>query len=182
MCKRPVRMIHPTRSLLQLPLMSHVLPWQEDSGVWTKSLWTEFKSRGWLMRVVPKVMRGAFGTAFRLSFQEGRSSRSRQRGAWKLFMLAPRMLFTRPPRDGAVSRAKLVERCDAFRGMDVVGKGQQTLRKTTAIFRRRCREESGDELGRRAKRAPQLTQWGELSSARLALEGALVATRKLGHC
>ena len=31
---------------------------------------TKFRSRGCLMRVVPKVMRGAFRTALRLSFQE----------------------------------------------------------------------------------------------------------------
>ena len=34
--------------------------------------------------------------------------------AWKLFLLAPRMLLTRPPRGGEVSRARLVERCAAF--------------------------------------------------------------------
>ena len=44
---------------------------------------------------------------------------------------------------------------------------------STATLRQR--EESGDERGRRAKRALQLTHWGELSSARQALEGALVA-------
>ena len=38
---------------------------------------TEFRSRGCLMRVVPKIMRGIVRTAFRLSFQEGRSPRSR---------------------------------------------------------------------------------------------------------
>ena len=31
---------------------------------------TEFRSRGCLMRIVPEIMRGAFRTALRLSFQE----------------------------------------------------------------------------------------------------------------
>ena len=78
-----------------------------------------------------------------------------------------------------MSRAKLAERCDAFaRGewmLLVKASRADAQKNNTATFRRRRCEESGDELGRRAKRAPQLTQWGELSSARLALEGALVA-------
>ena len=36
---------------------------------------------------------------------------------------------------------------------------------------------TGGDVGRRAKRALQLTQWGKLSSARQALEGALVPPR-----
>ena len=47
MSKRPpARLICPTRSLFLLPLMSHVLPWQEDSGVWTKSLQTPSSGAG----------------------------------------------------------------------------------------------------------------------------------------
>ena len=38
----------------------------------------------------------------------------RETRAWKLFLLAPRMLLTRPPRGGKVARAKLVEHCAAF--------------------------------------------------------------------
>ena len=145
---------------------------------------TEFRSRGCLMRVVPKVMRGAFRTALRLSFQEAAEARAagnveQEIRAWKLFMLVPRMLITKLPRGGAVSRAKLDERCGAFaRGewmLLVKASRADAQSNSTATLRRRRREERGDELGRRAKRALQLTHWGELSSARQALEGALVA-------
>ena len=83
------------------------------------TLETEFRTRSCLMRVIPKMMRGVFRTALRLSFQEVTQARAegdveRETRAWKLFLLAPRMLLTRPPRGGKVSRAKLVERCAAF--------------------------------------------------------------------
>ena len=45
----------------------------------------------------------------------------------------------------------------------------------TATFRRRRCEESGDELGRRAKRALQLTQWESSQVPGLHWESALVA-------
>ena len=86
----------------------------------------------------------------------------RETRAWKLFLVAPRMLLTRPPREGEVSRAKLVERCAAF------------TRGVAATSRRRRRDTS-DDLSKRAKKALQLVQWGELSTARQALEGAVVA-------
>ena len=88
------------------------------------TLETEFRTRSCLMRVVPKMMRGVFRTALRLSFQAVTQARAegdveRETRAWKLFLLAPRMLLSRPPRGGKVSRAKLVERCAAFaRGVD----------------------------------------------------------------
>ena len=119
MRKRPARLIHSTRTLLLFALMWHVLQWRiPEFG--TKSLWTtEFRSRGCLMRVVPKVMRGAFRTALRLSFKEAAEARAagnvkQEIRARKFFMLVPRMLLTKPPRGGAVSKAKLAERCDAF--------------------------------------------------------------------
>ena len=60
-------------------------------GFWSldqATLDTEFRSRGCLMRVVPKVMRGAARAAGNVE-QETR--------AWKLFMLVPRMLITKTP-------------------------------------------------------------------------------------
>ena len=79
----------------------------------------EFRSRGCLMQVVPKIMRGAFRTALRLSFQEAAEARAagnveQEMRAWKSFLFVPQMFLTKPPRGGAVSKAKLAERCDAF--------------------------------------------------------------------
>ena len=64
-------------------------------------------------------------------------------------------------------------RCIRTRGVVVVGGGEQSRR--TIVQHRRRRGNCGDVMDRRARRALQLTQWGELSSARQALEGALVA-------
>ena len=122
---------------------------------------TEFRSRGCLIRVVPKIMRGAFRTALRFSFQEAAEARAagnveQEIRAWKLFLFVPRMLLTRPPRGGAVSKAKLVERCDAFaRGewlLLVKASRADVQSSSTATSRRRRREDRGDEMGRRARR------------------------------
>ena len=132
---------------------------------------------------VPKIMRGVVSTAFRLSFQEAAEARAagnveQETRAWKLFTLVTNVA-DEPPRGGVVSKAKLSERCDAFaRGewlLLVEASRADAQSCSTATSRRRRRGNSGDVMGRRAKRALQLTQWGELSSGRQALKGALVA-------
>ena len=147
------------------------------------TLETEFRTRSCLMRVVPKMMRGVFRTALRLSFQEAAQARAqgdveRETRAWKLFLLAPRLLLTRPPRGGKVSKAKLVERCAVFaRGecLALIKTCRADAESGNAATSRRRRRDTGDDLSKRAKKALQLVQWGELSTARQALEGVAVA-------
>ena len=107
-------------------------------------------------------MRGVVRTAFRLSFQEAAEARAagnveQETRAWKLFALVPRMLLTKPPRGGLVSKAKLSERCDAFaRGewLSLVEANRADAQScSTVTSRRRRRGSSGDMMGRRAKRA-----------------------------
>ena len=124
----------------------------------------------------------SFQNSSSLQFPEVAQARAegdveRETRAWKLFLLAPRMLLTRPPRGGKVSRAKLVERCAAFaRGewIHLIKMCRADASGNTATSRRR-RRDTGDDLTKRAKKALQLAQWGELSTARQALEGAAVA-------
>ena len=72
MCKRPpARLICPTRSLFLRAAMAR--GFRSLDQVTSD---TEFRSRGCLMRVVPKVMRGAFRTVLRLSFQEAAEARA----------------------------------------------------------------------------------------------------------
>ena len=147
------------------------------------TLETEFRTRSCLMRVVPKTNRGVFRTVFRLSFQEAAQAGAegdveRETRAWKFFLLAPRMLLTRPPRGGLVFKAKLVERCAVFaRGewLALIKTCRADAESGNAVTSRRRRRDTGDDLSKRAKEALQLVQWGELSTARQALEGAAVA-------
>ena len=78
-----------------------------------------FETRAHVMKSVPFVMRGAFRRALRLAMDEvleGWESHSvlRQERGWKLFLLIPRMLLSRPPRGGLIPRNKLESRLAAF--------------------------------------------------------------------
>ena len=127
---------------------------------------TEFRSRGCLMRVVPKVMRGAARTAGNVE-QETREVVH----ACATNVNHQNLLGVVP------CPAKLAESCNPFARGEwmLLVKASRADAQSNSAATLRQREESSDERGRRAKRALQLTQWGELSSARQALEGALVA-------
>ena len=142
-----------------------------------------FAQRARVMQSVPWVIRGAFRTAVKVAMQEilaGTEANSEVRVArgWKLLLLLPRMILFRPPRGGNVSRQKLESRIVAFHE----GRWMELLRDSTVAAEtahtqsvRRRRRQDHDEDARRAARAMTLTQMGELSAARQALEGAPVA-------
>ena len=90
-------------------------------------------------------------------------------------------MLTRPPRGGKVSKAKLVERCTVFaRGQWlVVNKICRAVAEFgNAATSRRRRRDTGDDLSKRTKKALQLLQWSELSTARQALERRSSGTRQ----
>ena len=75
-------------------------------------------------------------------------------------------------------KAKLVERCAVFaRGewLALIKTCRADAESGNAATSRRRRRDTGDDLSKRAKKALQLVQWGKLSTARQALEGAAVA-------
>ena len=95
----------------------------------------------------------------------------------KLFLLLPRMLLHRSPRGGPISRDKLIGRFDQFAAgqwNELLVASQTCAQETATAFTRRKRR-SVDDGTRRAARALQFVQWGELSSGRQALEGAELA-------
>ena len=92
-----------------------------------------FEVRALVMKSIPKFLRGVFRGALKVSLQEivrgqqRNDSEAESRG-WKLFLLLPRMLLSRPPRGGLVPKARLRERVDRFgqgglgdAGADVLG-------------------------------------------------------------
>ena len=98
---------------------------------------------------------------------------------WKLFPLLPRMLLSRPPRGGVVSRERLIARFDRL----CVGDWQDLIRQSLewaeqasqATRRRRRRSNHSDQATQRAMRAQNLVLLGEMSAGRQALEGAELA-------
>ena len=129
---------------------------------------THFRQRAAVMKSVPQFLRGPFRNALKLALEEAtwgnsRDDEVRQERGWKLLMLLPRMLLHRPPGGGLMSRAKLVERFQAFARGEWI-----SLFRTSEV----CNEKAVES---RVRRAENLVHVGEVSSARQALEGAAVA-------
>ena len=141
-----------------------------------------FTFRACLMRIVPHIMKGAFRLAIRTALEEilvGHRSGSEERmtRGWKLFMFLPRMMFFRPRRGGTISRQKLEERVRLFQE----GRWRQLLDQSRANDQQahqisaRKRRQVVNSVPLRAERAKSLVKLGELSAARVALEGSEVA-------
>ena len=142
-----------------------------------------FKKRSMVMKNVPPFLRGCFRGAMRLvckTVNHGRreSNVQMETRGWKLFLLLPRMLVFRPPRGGLVPRQRLVERVNKFisgEWRSLVEGSLMVAASGEASSRRRRRRQQSDDMERRANRAPDLMQMGEVSAARQALEAAVVA-------
>ena len=139
-----------------------------------------FKQRARVLRTVPFFLKGAFRGAMRVALEEAQCARdrnddNRDTRAWKLFLLLPRMLLSRPPRGGRVPRKQLEERFQKFSAGQwaelIEASASLSTRGSEAAVRRRRRDQ-GDNV---SKRALELVQMGELSAGRLALEGAQIA-------
>ena len=113
-----------------------------------------FEGRANVMRVVPFLMHGAFRGALRLAMNEAvlahdRNDVPREERAWKLFFLLPRMLFTRPPRGGRISPAKLEESFARFtegRWIDLVEESAEACAVArSAVVRKRRRHTDRDQ-------------------------------------
>ena len=144
-----------------------------------------FRRRAVLMKTVPVFMQKSYRSAMRVAMSEidaGRSNGDRTRSAagWRLFMLLPRLLLFRPSRGGLVPKSQLSQRFQAFsqgdwRTLFDESEGHATAALKSRSRRRRRNQSVEQDLERRAARAESLAHMGELSAARLALEGDSVA-------
>ena len=78
-----------------------------------------FRRKATVMKVPPKMFRGAYCAALRFAMNEVRigcreSNVEKQARGWKLFLLIPRLLLHRPARGGLIPRGKLRERFEKF--------------------------------------------------------------------
>ena len=135
-----------------------------------------------VMKAVPRFLTGPFRNALNIALAEATVGNrvqdlARQERGWKLFLLLPRLLLHRRPRGGVISRDKLQLRFAKFaRGewLELLQESEECDERA-ATARHRQRHNRQHDLERRANRALQLVQLGELSSARVALEGAEIA-------
>ena len=177
------------RSLLFLNrgCLSSWRPWERfnRSFEWLAGVDLEavFSQRPSLMKSVPGFMRGAYRSAMRVALTEidqGRSDgdSSRSSRGWKLFLLLPQLLLHKPPRGGQVPKKQLQRRFESFTDGDwahLLATSIDCASRAAQASSCRSRRRDPDNLEARAARAEALTQMGELSAARLALEGAAVA-------
>ena len=90
---------------------------------------------------------------------------------WKLLMLIPRLLLTRPPRGGLVPQERLKERVARFNAGEWVPLLESSLECSMqgSVARSRRRRRATDEPQSRTGRALELARMGELSHARVDL-------------
>ena len=142
--------------------------------------------RASVMKSVPKFLVGAFRIALRTALEEAvlgvdAGDEVRQIRGWKLLLLLPRLLLSKPPRGGTIGKDKLVKKFQMFAN----GQWQELFRfgvqcaEELGNARRRHRRRVTDSEAKRGERASMLAQLGELSSARQALEGAELAAGNL---
>ena len=84
------------------------------------------RCRAIVMKSPPRFFRGTFRTVLRFALQEANAAvaapdERRQCRAWKLFLLAPRMLSFRETRGGSIPKNQLQERFGRFTRGDWVG-------------------------------------------------------------
>ena len=140
-----------------------------------------FRQRAAVVRTVHHFLRSSFRNAMKLALEEAtwgnhRMDTVRQERGWKLFTLLPRMWLHRPPGGGLISKEKLVGRFQMFaRGEWIPLLRASATRDEQAARARHRKCHCGDDVERRVMRAERLVELGELSSARQALEGAVLA-------
>ena len=133
-----------------------------------------------------KFLAGAFRIALRTALEDpvlggDTGDEVRQIRGWKLLLLLPRLLLSKPPRGGTIGKDKLVKRFQMFANgqwQDLFRFGVQCAEEL-GNARRRHRRRATDSEAKRSERAFMLAQLGELSSARQALEGAELAAVNL---
>ena len=138
-----------------------------------------FKTRAHVMKSPPKFLRGAYKSAMRVALREWEAGTEvgddvRRCRAWKLFVLLPRMLLRKPVRGGLVPKSKMSERFASFsqgRWDDLLIQSRDSALAAVQPQVKRRRRPAPNCPDVRAERAHRLTQLGELSAARHALEG-----------
>ena len=98
-----------------------------------------------------------------------RRNELQQERGWNLFFLLPRMMLHRSPRGGLIGREKLISRFDKFAAgqwHDFIVESIKCAEEAATAHRRRARRDHLNQDDKRAARAFNLVQMGELSAGR----------------
>ena len=154
------------------PALREALRWLD-----TVDLTSIFRRRPSVMRSPPRFLNGGYRAALRLALQEiangvDRNDEISQCRGWKLFLLLPRLLLSRPPRGGLIPKQQLVNRVQRIlswrMGPVVVPVGRVGRGSNGGA-------EHKQTLWNVEQRAESLVLMGEVSAGRHALEGAPLA-------
>ena len=154
--------------------------WDEliiDRATRAADLVSLFKSRASVMKSPPKLLVALTVRQLRVALTEADLGYAAGDDA-RVSRALPRMLLHKPVRGGLVPKGKLKERFNLFtqgRWEDLIFASQQCDADALKVSSRRRRTQQGDSVEKRADRASDLIQMGELSAARHALEGDLIA-------
>ena len=142
-----------------------------------------FQRRASVMKSVPKFLTGAFRIALRIALHEAvlggdEGEVVRQTRGWKLLLLLPRRLLSKPPRGGLIGKEKLAEEVPEVLQIASGRICSGSVLRIWPVFGRRQSRRNTCSEAKRGERAFMFAQLGEFSSARQGLEGAELAAGK----
>ena len=125
-----------------------------------------FELRALVMKTIPKFMRAVFRGAMKVSMEaivRGRETNdvvAETRG-WKLFLLLPRLLLSRPARGGLIPRGRLQERVSRFSAGEWSSLLEMALESSMQGVTASCRRRRGvvNSVSRRAVQALEKHLW-----------------------
>ena len=143
----------------------------------------EFHQRPHTMRSVPFTMRGAYRGAMQGALDEiieGRHRRNvvKEERGWKLFFLIPGLLLFKPARGGGVSRNQLEDRLRRFASGEWLSLLTESRKFSPKPLKMHRSGKGGEERPLTSLERCVQSSWlslGELSAARRALEGTVLA-------
>ena len=129
-------------------------------------------------------MRGVFAPAVRAASEEIVAAHAvvdipRLERAWKLLLLLPRMLLTKPRRGGVCPQEGVGDQIGTLligvSGTILMRQRIHSCEEASRVATRRSRRQGIDTVEKRGARAERLVQLGEISAGRQALESGKVA-------
>ena len=147
-----------------------------------------FRTRAFVMKNVPFMMKGVFRNALTTAMGEVLSGHDdgnelRKERGWKMLMLLPRMLLARP-RGGRISQRKLQTRINLFTSGQwhlLMEFSNECARAGVEAKVRASRRSGRDDIKSRVRRAETIVNLDELSAGRQALDGAEVGNISAAH-
>ena len=108
-----------------------------------ENLTTIFETRANVLKTVPQFLKGPYRSAMGIAHSEAHSGDELRYVKWKSFLLLPRMLLSRKPRGGLISRENLTRRFSLFsqgRWTELIRASERDAEEAATARRRRPRK------------------------------------------